>query len=309
MSLFLAGFWIPSSLQFGTTFFETGSNLFDSLIAAFICTVFSGIQLCMVRRTIFLHLRLDGDKSRFNCDYIQGLLLTIASAVFAALFIAASLIYCVSFARNILTLRSVSIPGGAPDFRVARSCQGNALDGSLRCLEISISNLRAGRNMEIVFSALAQAILFLTDGLLVIRCYAIFTDKPYVWGIALLSFLGSIGVAVFGIVSLSRADILTGDSAWLAGDGATLPRGFTPTMSIVSSLVVNAVVAVAIVSRIGNSDVYGSAAGLIIESALPPVVFGILASVFATPSVQSQLKVIEFNLIPKMAWLAFTHPS
>ncbi|KAJ2918935.1 hypothetical protein MD484_g1495, partial [Candolleomyces efflorescens] len=182
--------------------------------------------------------------------------------------------------------------------------------------------------MELVFSALAQAILFLTDGLLVIRCYAIFRDKPYVYGIAILSFLGSIGVAVFGIVSLSRADILTGDSGWNrfmnADDGGvTLPRGFTPIMSIVSSVVVNAFVAVAIVSQMlasrkrlndslpdpqlgGNVDVYGSAAALIVESALPPVIFGILASVFASPSIQGQLKVIEFTLVPKMAWLAFT---
>jgi hypothetical protein len=136
------------------------------------------------------------------------------------------------------------------------------------------------------------------------------------------------GVAVFGTVSLSRADILTGDSGWNhfmnADDGGvTLPRGFTPTMSIVSSVVVNAFVAVAIVSQMiasrkrlrdslpdpqlsGNVDVYGSAAALIVESALPPVVFGILASVFASPSVQGQLKVIEFTLIPRMAWLAFT---
>jgi hypothetical protein len=121
----------------------------------------------MVRRTIFLHLRLDGGKYRFNCDYLQGLLLTIASVVFASLFISASLIYCVSFARNILTLRSISIPGGTLDSSVVRSCWGNPLDGSRRCLEVPISNLRAGRRMELVFSALAQAILFLTDGLLV----------------------------------------------------------------------------------------------------------------------------------------------
>lgn len=93
-------------------------------------------------------------------------------------------------------------------------------------------------------------------------------------------------------------------------------------MSIISSLVVNAVVSVAIVSRMlvarkrlrenvpyrqsGSSDVYGTAAGIIVEAALPPIIFGTLASILASPAIQSRLRVIEFNLIPKMAWLAFT---
>jgi hypothetical protein len=89
---------------------------------------------------------------------------------------------------------------------------------------------------------------------------------------------------------------------------------------------VNAIVTVAIVTRVliarrrlqdnlplsqvgegrRKDDVYSTAAALIIESASPPVVFGILAAVFSFPDVKASRKAFDFELIPKIAWVAFT---
>ncbi|KAJ2918936.1 hypothetical protein MD484_g1492, partial [Candolleomyces efflorescens] len=208
MSSFSTGFWIPSSVQFGTTFLDTGLNLYDSLISTLIVTLFS---------------------------------------------------------------------------------------------------------------------VFITDLLLVLRCYFIFTDTPWVYSIAALSFVASIAIWIFGLASLGRANAL-GASSWdwtFSADGDKLPAGFSLSMSMVSSLVVNAIVTVAIVTRVliarrrlhkqslstaraGSDDAYSTAAALLIESALPPVIFGIIGSIFSSESVVARRLAFEFKLIPKVAWLAFT---
>ncbi|KAJ2935371.1 hypothetical protein H1R20_g1722, partial [Candolleomyces eurysporus] len=181
-----------------------------------------------------------------------------------------------------------------------------------------------GRRMELAFAALAQILVFITDLLLVLRCYFIFSDTPWVYITAALSLVASVAVSIFGLASLGRAGAL-GSSSWdwtISRDGANLPAGFSLSMSMVSSVVVNAIVTVAIVCRVllarrrlqgnlplshtGRDDVYSTAAALLIESALPPVIFGILASVFSSESVVSKRLAFEFTLIPKVAWLAFT---
>ena len=157
------------------------------------------------------------------------------------------------------------------------------------------------------------------------------------------------GVWIFGLASLSKAGGLSGGSSWNwaspsqasiprvdiflqsasvspSGVDASLPRGYHTSMSIIASLMVNAIVTVAIVTRVliarrrlqdnlplsqvgegkRKDDVYSTAAALIIESASPPVIFGILAAVFSSPDVKASRKAFDFELIPKIAWVAFT---
>ncbi|TEB24587.1 hypothetical protein FA13DRAFT_1714590 [Coprinellus micaceus] len=350
MSSFANGFWIPSGIEFGARFLDTGLNFYDSLIGTLICTLFSGIQLCMVRRIFQLHFRLRESKNaRSRRQAAKAMFLIGTSMLLTFMFLAASLIYCVQFSRNVLSLRSVakfSDLASATDPPIYRGC---ARDSIGTCVEVSLDKLQQGRRMELAFAALVQALIFLTDILLLIRCYLLFIDKAWVWATALVSFVASIGVWIFGLASLSKAGGLSGGSSWNwaspsqasiprvdvflqsasvppSGVDASLPRGYHTSMSILASLMVNAIVTVAIVTRVliarrrlqdnlplsqvgegrRKDDVYSTAAALIIESASPPVVFGILAAVFSSPDVKASRKAFDFELIPKIAWVAFT---
>ncbi|KAF6752384.1 hypothetical protein DFP72DRAFT_904758 [Ephemerocybe angulata] len=344
MSFFATGYWIPSSIEFGARFLDTGLNFYDSLVSTLICTLFSGIQLCMCRRILQLHLRLRMNETRSRRQQVQSLLLAGISVLFAAMYIASALIYCVQFSRNILALRSVGATAdvvsimGLPSFR---GCSRNAIG---RCVDVPLSNLEAGRRMELGYATLVQVLILFTDVILVVRVYNIFFDRLYVFWIAAASLIASVGVSIFGLVALAQAGGLSGGSSWnwklpkdigiptlvnvISPDpsvDAHLPRGYFPPMSIIASLIVNAIATACIVTRMlvarkelhdslplsdqgegRKDDVYTSAAALLIESALPPTVFGILAAIFSTPGARNTGKVFDFELIPKVAWVAFT---
>ncbi|KAF6752385.1 hypothetical protein DFP72DRAFT_1070333 [Ephemerocybe angulata] len=191
-------------------------------------------------------------------------------------------------------------------------CTGASFgEAGRKCVEVSISALQAGRRMELAFASMTQILIFLTDMLLVVRCYFVFKDKPQVYITAGVAFVASFAIWIFGLASLSKS----------GGPLRFSELGLGPH----SSLIVNIIVTVSIVTRIlraqrrlqdnlsmsrvggGQRDgVYLSASALLIESALPPVVFGILAAAFASTNIKEKRKAFEFELIPKMAWAAFT---
>ncbi|KAF5335768.1 hypothetical protein D9611_009687 [Ephemerocybe angulata] len=330
MSSFEPGFWIPSSVTFDAAFLDTGLNFYDSLVATLICTLFSGIHLCMCRRIMILHFRLAENKGRSHMQNAQTLVLMVLSILFAALFIGSSFIYCVQFSRNAMLLRTTAPrTGAAASAGTILGCTGASFgEAGRKCVEVSISALQAGRRVELAFASMTQILIFLTDMLLVVRCYFVFKDKPQVYITAAVAFVASFAIWIFGLASLSKAGGLSASASWdwdLTGPSSALPKGYTSSMSIISSLIVNIIVTVSIVTRIlraqrrlqdnlsmsrvgaGQRDgVYLSASALLIESALPPVVFGILAAVFASTNIKEKRKAFEFELIPKMAWAAFT---
>jgi hypothetical protein len=122
----------------------------------------------MVRRIFQLHFRLRESKNaRSRRQAAKAMFLIGTSMLLTFMFLAASLIYCVQFSRNVLSLRSVakfSDLASATDPPVYRGC---ARDSIGTCVEVSLDKLQQGRRMELAFAALVQALIFLTDILLV----------------------------------------------------------------------------------------------------------------------------------------------
>ena len=122
----------------------------------------------MVRRIFELHFRLrESNNARSRRQAAKAMLLIGTSMLLTFMFLAASLIYCVQFSRNVLSLRSVakfSDLASAADPPIYRGCARDAIG---TCVEVSLDKLQQGRRMELAFAALVQALIFLTDILLV----------------------------------------------------------------------------------------------------------------------------------------------
>ncbi|KAH6918308.1 hypothetical protein BKA70DRAFT_1554396 [Coprinopsis sp. MPI-PUGE-AT-0042] len=165
--------------------------------------------------------------------------------------------------------------------------------------------------METMCGGLFQLIIFLGDGLLLYRCYIVFSDAPIVYVTGILVYVVSAGISIAVLVyhiatgkySWARRTSLEPVNPWNIdlGNGSIIPSPAIIVLSAGSSVLVNLIVTISIASRIflakrqtkrlwnklstsyTHRSSYGTAIAILLEAAVPPAIVGMVVTIVAIP--------------------------
>ncbi|KAJ3538227.1 hypothetical protein NMY22_g5253 [Coprinellus aureogranulatus] len=272
MSLFRPDLWFPESVDFQVQLLEQPASLADYIAATLIATLTLGVQLAAggTREEV-------AEWFQDNPDY-EG-------------------------------VKTICIPAGL----------GPGRQDFCKLFKLT-RNLLAYKGVETAYASTVQALVVIVDGILIYRFHMMFSTARWIYpAVGVLSVLSLAG-PVMGIVALGKLAALgTKSDPWWS---ANFPKDkflewHSPWLAIVMPVLVNTVVTVAIIIRIASTrrrlrnlvgkTVFDSAylglTAMLVESALPSALFGILAVVFHRAPARICI-LMKFS--PSMLWVAFT---
>ncbi|EAU92141.2 hypothetical protein CC1G_11426 [Coprinopsis cinerea okayama7 len=344
MSLFRMDLWFPEAIDYPVQLLTRPVWLVDYTAAMIIATVFAVVQVMACAYTAPKIIRSSASQphnhnSRFNrVNWWHA-----TSVLIAILYIVSTVIYWVVYIQrytSVTTLRGYNLTEeqtldwfrANPEHEgVKMICIPGALlldgsEGARFCTMFKLEhNLLHYKALEVTFATLVEMLILLADVILVYRCYVGFADLAWVYATAGVLFLLSLSGPIMGIIALAKlASLGRNTDPWFEANfpqtgGYRFLAWHSPAVVIATSVAVNLFVTVAIVTRImlarrkvrqlqlvGDvpKDPYLGISAILVESALPSAVFGVLAAVF--PKVGKVGAYININFSPRVLWIAFT---
>ncbi|KAH6903163.1 hypothetical protein BKA70DRAFT_1301754 [Coprinopsis sp. MPI-PUGE-AT-0042] len=296
MSRTSLGFWSHPHDRYSLALVDSTSSfspVADDLAALVLLTIFSSIQGYLCVRIISHLLR----RSRLSADppTPSNKRFAIASLVLFVLHALGALTFVIKPGVSLSTAAKVvgEPPGGNSNQYTTTICLSSAAADE-GCQRVQVTVPRIDFSLNVLLWSAMQVTISFANGLLVYRCFLVYRDKRRVWITALFVYALSLAVSVIGPLS-STIFVAQGDGS--SSKASASSPGVV--LSIALSIAVNIIVTVAITCRLltVNMQPRGStrdngplskeapsrAAAILLESALPSALFGLLICMVTIP--------------------------